>query len=246
MDDFLTVYKDRKKEIEEFFTLLKFLEVKENSKHNGKSEFDEFFYSGELPINMTYQSFTNIMKSNASLMIYNIIEYTITSLINIIYHEIEKNELSYFDVNDCIRELWKKNMLKGANDPNANFNTFIKKNNDIINAILDKRIVKLEAKNNMPAGNLDALEIDSLFQKHGICIDSKSENFKLSVRIMNKIKQDRNNLGHGSVAFTEALRENTIDDLENNYIYAKNFLDELIETIIGFLENKDYKRKNTQ
>lgn len=244
MDDFLTVYEERKKELEEFFTLLKFLEAKENTRCYGESEFDKFFYSEDIQINMTYQSLINIMKANASLMIYNIIEYTITSLINIIYDEIEKHRLSYFDVNDCIRELWKKNMLKGANDPNANFNTFIKKNNDIINAILDKHILKLEAKSNMPAGNLDAIEIDRLFQKHGIYIDRKSENFKRSIRIMNQIKLDRNNLGHGSVAFTEALRENTIGDLENNYIFVKKFLNELIVNIEVFLKNEKYKQQS--
>lgn len=244
MDDFLTVYEERKKEIEDFFALLKFFEAKENSRHDGESEFAQFFHNGDRQINMTYQKLVNIMKSNVSLMIYNIIEYTITSLINNIYDEIERNKLSYCDVNDCIRKLWKKMMLKGANDANASFNTFVKKNDEIIKAILDRHIIKLEVKNSLPAGNLDAKEIKKLFTKHGIGIDQESINFKRNINIMNKIKQNRNDLGHGSVAFTEALRENTINDLEDNYSYVKKFLDELIEFVREYLKNKEYQQKS--
>lgn len=244
MDDFLTVYEERQKEIEDFFTLLKFLEAKENFKHDGESEFDQFFHNGDMQINLTYQALANIMKSNASLMIYNIIEYTVTSLMYSIYYEIERNKLSYCDVNDCIRKLWKTMMLKAANDVNASFNTFVKKNDEIIKAILDRHIIKLEVKNSLPAGNLDAKEIKQLFKKHGIDINPKSINFQHSIDIMDKIKRDRNNLGHGSVAFTEALRENTINDLEDNYNYVKRFLDELIEFVRGFLENKEYQQKS--
>ena len=41
-------------------------------------------------------------------MIYNIIEYTVTNLIDSIYDEIRVNHLSYIDVNDSIRNLWRK------------------------------------------------------------------------------------------------------------------------------------------
>lgn len=244
MDDFLTVYKERQKEIEDFFVLLKFLETKENSRHDGESEFDQFFHNGERQINLTYQALVNIMKSNASLMIYNIIEYTVTNLMYSIYYEIEKNKLSYFDVNECIRILWKKMMLKAASDPNASFNTFVKKNDEIIKAILDRHIIKLEVKNSLPAGNLDAKEIQKLFEKHGIGIDQNSINFRRSINIMDKIKLDRNNLGHGSMAFTEALRENTINELEDSYNYVKKFLDELIVFVGKFLKNKEYQQKS--
>ena len=93
-------------------------------------------------------------------------------------------------------------------------------------------------------GNLDAKEIQKLFEKHGIDIDQKSINFRRSINIMDKIKLDRNNLGHGSMAFTEALRENTINELEDSYNYVKNFLDELIVFVGDFLKNKEYQQKS--
>ena len=128
MITFQDTYDSRKNEIENFLELMKFLEQKENEREDGKSKFSEFFYPENGGIHLTYQALINILKSNVSLMIYNIIEYTVTNLIDSIYDEIRINHLSYIDVNDSIRSLWRKTILKSVNDPNANFSTFLKKN----------------------------------------------------------------------------------------------------------------------
>ena len=46
------------------------------------------------------------------------------------------------------------------------------------------------------------------------------------------------------MAFTEALRENTINELEDSYNYVKKFLDELILFVREFLKNKEYQQKS--
>ena len=86
---------------------MKFLEQKENEREDGKVN-SRNFYPENGGIHLTYQALINILKSNVSLMIYNIIEYTVTNLIDSIYDEIRINHLSYIDVNDSIRSLWRK------------------------------------------------------------------------------------------------------------------------------------------
>lgn len=76
---FQDTYDDRKKEIEDFLELMEFLETKENDRVDGVSKFSEFFHSEGTGIRLTYQSLINILKSNVSLMIYNIIEYTVAN-----------------------------------------------------------------------------------------------------------------------------------------------------------------------
>ena len=88
MITFQDTYDSRKNEIENFLELMKFLEQKENEREDGKSKFSEFFYPENGGIHLTYQALINILKSNVSLMIYNIIEYTVTNLIDSIYDEI--------------------------------------------------------------------------------------------------------------------------------------------------------------
>ena len=113
-----------------------FLEILEREKEDGISKFEKIFHLSENHIRLSYQSLINMHKSNISLMLYNIIEYTVSNLIISIYDEIERNELSYVDVNDCIKKLWSETRLKVLNDPNASFNTFLKTNNAIIQEIL--------------------------------------------------------------------------------------------------------------
>ena len=150
MITFQDTYDSRKNEIENFLELMKFLEQKENEREDGESKFSEFFYPENGGIHLTYQALINILKSNVSLMIYNIIEYTVTNLIDSIYDEIRINHLSYIDVNDSIRSLWRKTILKSVNDPNANFSTFLKKNEEIISAILSNNELNMYAKNTLP------------------------------------------------------------------------------------------------
>ena len=186
MITFQDTYDSRKNEIENFLELMKFLEQKENEREDGKSKFSEFFYPENGGIHLTYQALINILKSNVSLMIYNIIEYTVTNLIDSIYDEIRINHLSYIDVNDSIRSLWRKTILKSVNDPNANFSTFLKKNEEIISAILSNNELNMYAKNTLPGGNLDGNSIKETFESHGIRVRTNSRNYRPDILIGRK------------------------------------------------------------
>lgn len=75
-------YENRKKEINNFIELMKFFEGKKIRVEENEISFDEFFYEGETQIALSYQELINILKSNLSLMIYNIIEYTVSGLVD--------------------------------------------------------------------------------------------------------------------------------------------------------------------
>ena len=172
-------------------------------------------------------------------MIYNIIEYTVTNLIDSIYDEIRINHLSYIDVNDSIRSLWRKTILKSVNDPNANFSTFLKKNEEIISAILSNNELIKYAKKTLPGVNLDGNSIKETFESHGIRVRTNSRNYRPDILI--GIKENRNNLAHGSVSFVEAIREDSIDDIKTSEILVVGFLEELIETVSTYIEEQKYK-----
>lgn len=149
------------------------------------------------------------------------------------------NHLSYIDVNDSIRSLWRKTILKSVNDPNANFSTFLKKNEEIISAILSNNELNMYAKNTLPGGNLDGNSIKETFESHGIRVRTNSRNYRPDILI--GIKENRNNLAHGSVSFVEAMREDSIDDIKTSEILVVGFLEELIETVSTYIEEQKYK-----
>lgn len=234
-----STYENRKQEIIKFIEFMSFLEKKKVFPEEGEMEFDEFFYNGNSGIRLSYQELINILKSNVSLMLYNIIEFTVSGLIDCIYDEIRMQNLSYIDVNESIRKMWKKVVLKAARDPKANFETFLKKNEEIIDCILSQQTLDMHARDCMQGGNLDGTSIRETFESHGIRIRTNSQNFRPD--ILENIKEKRNNLAHGSVSFVEAVRNNSINDIDKNSKFIISFIEELIDTVVVFIDEKKYK-----
>ena len=239
MITFKKMYENRKKEIEDFLQLMEFMEEKENNKVDGISEFSAFFHAEEKRINLSYQAMINILKSNISLMIYNIIEFTVANLIDSIYDEIRIKNLSYIDVNECIKALWRKSMLKAASNPDANFKTFLKKNEELIVHILEKSTLEMNSRNTLPGGNLDGVSICETMESHGITVETHSKNYRPD--ILRSIKTNRNNLAHGSVSFVDAVREDSIFDIKNTKDFVVAFLEELIDSVSKYINGQGYK-----
>lgn len=235
---FREIYNCRKKEIDNFIEVIKFLESKEQEKDDEGSKFDKFFHC-ENGIDLSYQSLINILKSNVSLMMYNLIEFTVANLMECIYEKIKVNNLSYSDVNNLIKRLWTKTILKAANDPNANFNTFVKKNEEIINKIISNAVIELKSRDTLPAGNLDGITIKETFENHGIIVNTSSLYYRPD--ILDSIKEKRNKLAHGTVSFVEALRDDSVSDIANNEEFIANFLEEIIAEVSQYLTNECYR-----
>lgn len=232
-------YENRKKEIEEFIELMSFFEKRKMNVDEDEISFDKFFYAGKMSITLSYQELINILKSNVSLMIYNIIEYTVSGLVDCIYDQIRIQNLSYVDVNESIRKLWRKTVLKATKDPGANFNTFLKKNEEIIDCILTKATLDIHARESLPVGNLDGISIKETFESHGVMIKTNSQNFRPD--ILRNIKENRNKLAHGAVSFVDAVRNDSIQDFEKYEQFITLFLEELIVTVDEYIANQRYK-----
>lgn len=240
---FKNLFNDRKKEIEEFISLMVFLERKndEKSPNDDVTFFQNFFYPADGGITISYQSMINIMKSNVALMIYNIIEFTVSGLIDVIYDAIRNQELSYIDVNDSIQQLWRKTMLSATKDPNANYNTFLRKSEEMIDYILNKKTLDLQTRNILRVGNLDGVKIKDSLEAHGVTFPSR-DNYRPDK--LNFIKTKRNELAHGAISFTEALRDRAIKDISDDNEIIFSFLKDLIETVENYHDNEEYKCAN--
>ncbi|MDD4439137.1 MAG: MAE_28990/MAE_18760 family HEPN-like nuclease [Tissierellia bacterium] len=241
---FKELFNDRKREIEEFISLMVFLERKSDEKRPNEdiTFFQSFFYSTDDGISISYQSMINIMKSNVALMIYNIIEFTVSGLIDVIYDAIRNQELSYMDVNDNIQQLWRKTVLSPAKDPSANYNTFLRKSEEMIDYILNKKTLDLQTRNFLRAGNLDGVEIKKTLEAHGVRFNPSRDNYRPEK--LTQIKTKRNELAHGAISFTEALRDRAIMDISEDNDIIFSFLEDLIKTVEHYHDNEEYKCAN--
>lgn len=241
---FIHLFTDRKNEIDEFLNLMLFLERKNEQRNPGEdvTSFQKFFHSADDKVLISYQSMINIMKSNIALMIYNIIEFTISGLIDNVYEAIKNQELSYVDVNNDIQRLWRKTILNATKDPNANHNTILKKNEEMIDHILQRKTLELSARDYVRSGNLDGIEIMKTLESHGITFSSSNNSYR--PERLSFIKTKRNELAHGSISFTEALRDNAMNDICTDRDTIFSFLEDLIEVFKHYHDISGYRCAN--
>lgn len=235
METLKDTYERRKTEIEKLIATMQLLEKKETIEHDGISEFKTFFSTSEYEV-LTFQEMINILKSNVSLMIYNIIEYSVTNLVENIYSEIGKKELKYIDINDEIKKIWRRTKLKIVYDPTASRDEIMKLNEKMIDEIISEATIELHYRQTVKGGNLDGQEIIKTFKSHGLEISK--ENFRED--ILKSIKDKRNDLAHGAVSFVEAMRDKTIGDIKESSEKINKFLETLISDVEQYLAEERY------
>lgn len=142
MQSVIDDFDERKQEIEEYYSALEELYVSKNITNNDEKYLDD--------------AFLKMLKSNAILMIYNLVESTIMSAILKIYDSFFQQELTYNMVRKEIQDIWFSYKFNQVYDKNAHFNSYRGKAKEIIDFVLDNKILKLDRKATDISGNLDA------------------------------------------------------------------------------------------
>ena len=110
----------------------------------------------------------------------------------------------------------------------------------MVEHILNKKILLMKSKESLPSGNLDGERIVETMGMHGISINTFYDNYRPD--ILSFIKTKRNELAHGSISFTDALRDSSIKDIEKYMDTVFSFMEDLIEKVSTYQKNKKYKR----
>lgn len=182
---------------------------------------------------------SSVIRSNVKIMIYNIIEFSVTNLVNAIYHQLEKEKCGYTEASDSIRSVWLHANLKQLNDPSANNATVEKLSKRLIESIIAKSALCIRPKDTIAGGNLDGDSILKLFDQHGVSINASGTQF--NQQELKDIRQRRNDLAHGSVSFTEAGSQVTTAELADLIDHVDSFLTHLRDEVIAYLETKQYR-----
>lgn len=195
----IEIYKDRIDEIELYFKAIAQLYEKPTLLEN---DFSPDFYSDD---------FLKMLKANALLMIYNLVESSIMGGILEIYDELKSNGYSYNDVRKEIQDIWFSFKFNEVYDKNAHYNSYREKAAEIVNAVIAEQTIELNRKATDISGNLDAEKIRQICKEHGITytIDTACRGGV----VLEDVKNKRNNLAHGTISFVECGREYSIEAL---------------------------------
>ena len=181
------------------------------------------------------------LKSSILIILYNLIESTVTRCLRKIHDEISSKSIKYSDLNDNIKKLfivYYHSMVKKEDDVHNTVSDIIKlisilKHNEYISFKYDE----MEKYYSLYSGNLDSKKIRSVFSKYGIYLEKKLGELRL-------IKDYRNKLSHGEISFEECGREITIQQIEVSYQKLREYLNEIVNIVEDFIETKKYLSPN--
>jgi|GEM_PF-1264749 len=194
-----------------------------------------------------------ILKSNSILLFYNLIEGTISALLNEYFGSVNIENKKYNDLKLPIKKIWLKYKHRSFAVGEKMKDDYIL---DTIETILEE-IVLIPPKNikdaelgnktihnydaycketnsNDISGNLDAREIRKIFSLYGLPDITRSCNSML------KVKNKRNSLAHGNETFAQVGGGFTVDELYKMKIEITDFLDHLLNEAENHIRDKKY------
>ena len=148
-----------------------------------------------------------ILKANAFILLYNLIEFTVKKSIQEVFNKIEYEQVKYQNLSEKFKKLWinhKGTVLKGLDT--LNINKIKDLMQSVAESIILNEVANLEISCINMSGNLDALEIRSIAKQIGF-------NEVKNGRDLVTIKEKRNLLAHGEFSFGEVGKNYSIKDM---------------------------------
>lgn len=201
-----------------------------------KNEIDLFFYYLEIssqPSNLILEDtdsnfeLLKILKSNALMMLYNLVEATVRSCIVQYYDKYNELGKTYQESRIEIKKLWLNyNSKFGANTFNTDLFNLIDQTTGSNSLILDIEQFNL-------SGNADLQKIKCILEDHHIIYNHELISNYGSTML--SVKNSRNYLAHGNLSFTEASKNLTVDDIVGKY---KDDVYGCLDYVVGIVEEE--------
>ncbi|WP_159592417.1 MAE_28990/MAE_18760 family HEPN-like nuclease [Streptococcus halichoeri] len=169
------------------------------------------------------------MKSNATIMLYNLVEACVRSTMSNYYVKFNYSRRSYTETVKQLKKLWIQHSTKEFTESNMSKNIF-----EMIEKAMDNEYtVSLDFEKYFSlSGNADLREIKSILDKHGISYESSE--FKNYGGALKSIKDMRNSLAHGNISFEENGKNLTVNDIsqykDQTYLCLEYFMD-VVESV---------------
>ncbi len=175
------------------------------------------------------------LKATGFLLLYNLVESSMSNAIEAIFDELEQNETSFDDVRDELKKLILKNFKNNNSVENllSEINTI---SQDIISASFNR--------DKLFSGNIDAKKIKDTAILYGFSVETNARKTKNGKDLL-RIKTNRNDLAHGFKSFEEVGKDATVDDLLRIQRRVICYLREILTNIESYISNKEYLNDGT-
>jgi len=214
-------------------------------------ELNDIIITGNYRIN---SDLVKILKSNSLLLLYNLIEGTINSVLNEYFLAINSKNLKFKNFQPEIQKVWLKykhklfqtNETSGDNYILNTIQSIIEETFAIVpKDIKDESIGGIRTLSNYDAyiaqtklneisGNIDARKINLIAKLYGLPV------IQNTCDKMRYIKDKRNSLAHGNETFTDVGREYTVEQIISMKNEVVSFLLSFLNSVKDFIDNERY------
>ena len=208
----------------------------------------EFYYSVLVEIdkeNSSIHTIDNarlfkIMKSNFILMLYNLVESTVSTGMLEIYESIKNDSCTYKNMVQELQTIWRDAKVKQVYSSSTELKTYTNRVKDIVDDITTSAPFILEKGMLNINGNLNAGRIKHICDDHRIRYTVVDDDNKLE-----EVRKKRNSLAHGDESFSQCARDLTLSDLESIKDIIIRFLQGIIQGMEDYCDNKKYLLANS-
>jgi MAE_28990/MAE_18760-like HEPN len=182
------------------------------------------------------EDLVKILKANACLLLYNLVESSIRNGLNQIYDSIENDRTKYEVLRRELREIWVQHSFKP--DPRRLATNNAKRVLEMLEFVVASKPVQFDTTILPVSGNLDAERVRELSTKYGFSHRTSSST-KGGYHLV-RIRQERNNLAHGLKSFKECGRDLTMDSLVEIKRQVVMYMRQILRNIERFVERRQY------
>lgn len=171
------------------------------------------------------------LSASTYLLLYNLIECSMTNAIDCIHEHIRKEKTSFHDLTQKMQKIALKNFRNALN----------KEDHVLSQSSIEHAIVWLGYDGEkIFSGNIDARKVKEMATKYGFVISEEAIQRSRGGSSLMRIKSKRNELAHGKVSFEECGQECSIDELYDMYDQAIIFVDGILDAIEHYLNERLY------
>ncbi len=217
LDESKFIFQERKEEVKKF---LDFLELLVNRRPVFKVN-DE-----EISIEI---SLTHILKAQGYLILYNLVESTIANTVSSVHYDLCQKNISFEQLSNNLQKKLLQQLCKEGFSSIVPIDSTSSLSNEIIKNSYNKKVLF--------SGNIDRLFITKLSHSYGFEIANTNHEITGHGNFMTQVKQQRNNLAHGNISFTECGRDTSTDELLKAFEQIPNFLEIFMNNVEDMLSS---------
>jgi MAE_28990/MAE_18760-like HEPN len=165
------------------------------------------------------------MKSSAILMLYNLVESTMTNIVQAIFDHLHNSSIGLSSLNDVMKALVLKNVKK--RNPNKLVEKMRASSLDVAIASFDRTDVY--------SGNVDSQKIRETLTEFGVVRPGK-----LTEAVLLEIKNVRNDLAHGAQSFADVGKIYTAQDLKEKLVKVCKILERTLTIFKNYVQTGAY------